>query len=160
MRRPSTYLQINEELERAIRSFSQSDYTPSIIGFCCQYGLFGSGTLADIWRGTKAGIWIVPVMCVAKIEPSHILRAYELGAQGVFIASCGDQCAREDTNLWIGQRGAKVRKALSEIGMEQERLAIFNTDLGIEDMTEKLNQFTQVISKLYLESAIMQEVNH
>jgi coenzyme F420-reducing hydrogenase delta subunit len=44
--------------------------------------------------GTKAGVWIVPVLCIAKVEPSHLLKAFEGGADGVFIAGCGDQCAR------------------------------------------------------------------
>jgi len=158
MRKPSSYLHINEELEHAIKSFSKSEFKPSIIGFCCQYGLFGTGTLANLWRGARAGIWIVPVLCVAKIEPSHILRAFELGAEGVFIAGCGEQCARENTNMWIGQRSAKVRKALDEIGLEQERLAIFNTGEQNGELTNKLDEFTETISTLFLASVIMQEV--
>ena len=158
MRKPSSYLHINEELEHAIKSFSKSKFKPSIIGFCCQYGLFGTGTLANLWRGARAGIWIVPVLCVAKLEPSHILRAFELGAEGVFIAGCGDQCARENTNMWIGQRSAKVRKALDEIGLEQERLAIFNTGEQNGELTTKLDEFTETISTLFLASVIMQEV--
>ncbi|MFC1905960.1 FAD-dependent oxidoreductase [Chloroflexota bacterium] len=158
MRKPSSYLHINEELEHAVRSFSKSEFTPSIIGFCCQYGLFGTGTLANLWRGASAGIWIVPVLCVAKIEPGHILRAFELGAEGVFIAGCGEQCARENTSMWIGQRSAKVRKALDEIGLEQERLAIFNTGEQNGELTNKLDEFTETISTLFLASVIMQEV--
>jgi len=158
MRKPSSYLHINEELEHAIKSFNKSEFKPSIIGFCCQYGLFGTGTLANLWRGARAGIWIVPVLCVAKIEPGHILRAFELGAEGVFIAGCGEQCARENTNMWIGQRSAKVRKALYEIGLEQERLAILNTSGQNEDLTAILDDFTETISRLFLASVIMQEV--
>ncbi|MFC1978481.1 FAD-dependent oxidoreductase [Chloroflexota bacterium] len=158
MRKPSSYLHINEELEHAIKSFSKSEFKPSIIGFCCQYGLFGTGTLANLWRGAKAGIWIVPVLCVAKIAPGHILRAFELGAEGVFIAGCGEQCARENTNMWIGQRSAKVRKTLGKIGLEQERLAIFNTGGQNEELTAKLDEFTETISTLFLTSVIMQEV--
>ena len=158
MRKPSSYLHINDELEHAIRSFSKSEFKPSVIGFCCQYGLFGTGTLANLWRGAKAGIWIVPVLCVAKIEPGHILRAFELGAEGVFIAGCGEQCARENTNMWIGQRSAKVRKALDEIGLEQERLTIFNTGEQNGELTNKLDEFTETISRLFLASVLMQEV--
>jgi coenzyme F420-reducing hydrogenase delta subunit/thioredoxin reductase/Pyruvate/2-oxoacid:ferredoxin oxidoreductase delta subunit len=160
MRRPNSYLHINEELEHAIRSFSKTEFKPSIIGFCCQYGLFGSGALAELWRGARAGVWIVPVLCVAKIDPSHILRAFEVGAEGVFIAGCGEQCAREDTNLWIGQRSAKVRKALEQIGLEQERLAVFNNTSDNEELAAKLDEFTETISRLYLASVIMQEVQH
>lgn len=158
MRKPGSYLHINEELEHAIRSFSKSEVKPSIIGFCCQYGLFGTGTLSNLWRGSRAGIWIVPVLCVAKIEPSHILRAFELGAEGVFIAGCDLQCARENTTVWIGQRTDKVRKALGEIGLEQERLAIVNTGVENGELTAKLDEFTETISRLFLASVIMQEV--
>jgi len=158
LRKPYDRRQITEELDHILKSASESKFKPIIIGFCCQYGLFGTGALASIWRGANAGIWIVPVLCAAKVEASQILRAFEMGAEGVFIAGCGEQCARENTAFWVGQRVEKVRKTLVQIGLEPERVQTFMLDAANGDPAKELDRFAEQIGGLYLASVIMQEV--
>jgi len=129
-----------------------------MVGFCCQYGLFGTGTLASLWREARAGVWMVPVLCVAKVEAEHMLRAFEMGAEGVFVAGCGEQCARENTAVWVSQRVAKVRKTLVQLGLEAERLQTFFPDATDKDPAKELDRFVEQIGGLYLTSVIMQEV--
>jgi len=157
LRKPYDRRQINEELEHALKSAAESRSRPLIIGLCCQYGLFGTGTLASVWRTGKAGVWIVPVLCVAKVEEEHMLRAFEMGAEGVFIAGCGEQCARENTALWVSRRVEKVRKALVQIGLEPGRLRAFNLHVD-GDFVEGLDDFTAEMGELYLASLLKQEV--
>ncbi len=158
LRKPCDRRQVGEELEHVLESITQSKSKSLIIGFCCQYGLFGTGTLASLWRGAKAGIGIVPVPCAAKVEETHMLRAYEMGAEGVFIASCGKQCARENTAFWVQQRVEKVRQALKQMGLEPERLQAFVSDAAIENPAGALDKFTERIGNLYLASILVQEV--
>jgi len=158
LRKPYERRHITEELDHILKSASQSKSKPLIIAFCCQYGLFGTGTLASLWRGAKAGIWIVPVLCVAKVEADHILRAFEMGAEGVFIAGCGEQCARENTASWVRQRVEKVKGTLVQIGLEPERLQAFVLETTDENPAEELDKFVEQIGGLYLASVIMQEV--
>jgi formate dehydrogenase beta subunit len=158
LRKPYDRRHIDEELEHALKSAAESKSKPLIIGFCCQYGLFGTGALASLWREGKAGIWIVPVLCVAKLEEGHVLRAFEMGAEGVFIAGCGKQCSRENTAFWVLQRVERVRKALSQIGLEPERLQTFNLRAAEGDTAEALDNFTERIGELCLASIIKQEV--
>jgi NADPH-dependent glutamate synthase beta subunit-like oxidoreductase/coenzyme F420-reducing hydrogenase delta subunit/Pyruvate/2-oxoacid:ferredoxin oxidoreductase delta subunit len=160
LRKPHDRRHIDEELEHALNSASGSKSKPLIIGFCCQYGLFGTGTLANLWREGGAGIWIVPVLCVAKLEEEHILRAFEMGAEGVFIAGCGEQCSRENTAFWVLQRVEEVRRALSQIGLETGRLETFNLRAAEEDVTEALDNFTERIGGLCLASVIKEEVKN
>ena len=108
-----------------------------MIGFCCQYGLFGTGKLSGLWRGAQAGVTIVPVLCIAKVEATHLLSAFETGAEGVFIAGCGEQCARENTAYWVQQRVEKVREVLGAIGIEPERLKVFTLGAADEDPAEE-----------------------
>ncbi len=145
LRKPYDRRHIDEELEHALKSAAESKSKPLIIGFCCQYGLFGTGTLASLWREGKAGIWIVPVLCVAKLEGGHILRAFEMGAEGVFIAGCGEQCSRENTAFWVLQRVEKVRRVLFQIGLEPERLQTFNLRATEGDAAKTLDDFTEQI---------------
>ena len=158
LRKPYDRRHIDEELEHALKSAVESRSKPLIIGFCCQYGLFGTGTLASLWRESRAGIWIVPVLCVAKLEKEHILRAFEMGAEGVFIAGCGERCSRENTAFWVLQRVEEVRKTISQIGLERERLQTFNLRAADEDITEELDNFTERIGGLCLASVIEEEV--
>jgi len=157
LRKPYDRRQITEELEHVLRAAEQSKAKPFVIGFCCQYGLFGTGTLASLWREAKAGIWIVPVLCAAKVEADHILRAFEMGAEGVFIAGCGEQCARENTAFWVHQHVDRVRKTLAQIGLEPERIEAFILPTD-EDVAQKLDRFTEQIGNLYLASTMMEEV--
>jgi len=158
LRKPFDRRQVTEELAHAVKSAAESKNKPLIVGFCCQYGLFGTGTLARLWRGARAGVSIIPVLCVAKVETSHILSAFEMGAEGVFIAGCGEQCARENTTYWVQQRVAKVRKVLGPIGLEPERLQVFALGTTTEDPAEELDKFVEQISALRLSSVIKGEV--
>ncbi|MFC2066746.1 FAD-dependent oxidoreductase [Chloroflexota bacterium] len=158
LRKPYDRRSINEELEHILQSTAESKLKPAIIGFCCQYGLFGTGTLANLSRRANAGIWILPVLCVAKVEDTHILRAFEMGAEGVFIAGCGEQCSRENTAFWVRQRVEKVKKVISQIGLEPERVQTFFPDETNEEPAEALDKFAEQIGGLYLASALMKEV--
>jgi coenzyme F420-reducing hydrogenase delta subunit/NAD-dependent dihydropyrimidine dehydrogenase PreA subunit len=157
LRKPYDRRHIVEELDHALRSAAEAKLKPFIVGFCCQYGLFGTGALAALWREAKAGIWIVPILCIAKVEADHMLRAFELGAEGVFIAGCGTQCARENTAASIQQRVVKVKNILAQIGLEPERIKAFVLKAE-EDPGKDLDEFIAQIGKLYLASTIMQEV--
>jgi coenzyme F420-reducing hydrogenase delta subunit len=158
LRKPYDRRQVSEELDHILRSAAQSTFKPIIIGFCCQYGLFGTGTLASLWKGPGAGVWIVPVLCVAKVEADHILHAFEMGAEGVFIAGCGEQCSRENTAFWVRERVEKVRRTLVQIGMEPERLQAFILSDDNDDLTPGIDNFVEQIGGLYLASVIVQEV--
>ncbi len=158
LRKPYDRRHINEELEHTLKSAAQSKSRQLIIGFCCQYGLFGTGTLAGLWREGRAGIWIVPVLCVAKLEEEHILRAFEMGAEGVFIAGCGERCSRENTAFWVLQRVEVVKRVLSQIGLETERLETLNLRVADDDISESLDNFTERIGGLCLASVIKEEV--
>ncbi len=158
LRKPYDRRQIEEELDHIFKSAKETKSKPFIAGFCCQYGLFGTGTLAGLWRAAKAGIWIIPVLCVAKVEADQMLRAFEMGAEGVFIAGCGEQCARENTASWVRNQVQKSRKVLAEIGLDVHRLQTYTPDAAGEDPAEWLDRFIGQIGGLYLTSVIREEV--
>ncbi|MFH0914781.1 MAG: FAD-dependent oxidoreductase [Chloroflexota bacterium] len=159
LRQPRDRRQIDEELEHVLRSAAESKARTLIIGFCCQYGLYGTGALASLWREAQAGIWLVPVLCIAKMETEHIVRAFGMGAEGVFVAGCGQkQCARENTAFYTLQRVEKARRLLSQIGLEAERVQAFNLYAPEEHLAQALDRFTQQIGELCLAQALKKEV--
>ncbi|MDY6912552.1 MAG: hydrogenase iron-sulfur subunit, partial [Chloroflexota bacterium] len=158
LRRPYDRSQITEDLEHAFRTASETRSSSLIIGFCCQYGLHGTGILTGFWRQAKAGVQIVPVLCVAKVEAQHMLRAFEMGAEGVFIAGCGEMCAREKTALWANRQVEKVRQALHQLNLGAERIQFFDSSIEEGDAKAILDQFTNKIGGLYLDNLLKQEV--
>jgi len=157
LRKPVDRRHVNEELDHLSKVIQQPGTRPLVIGFCCQYGLFGTGALAGLWRGAGASMSIIPVLCVAKLEVSQIMKAFEIGAEGVFIAGCGDQCARENTDMWMRQRVDKVRRTLKQVNLEPDRLQLFESNHG-SNPERQLGEFIDRIGTLYLTSLVMQEV--
>lgn len=157
LRKPSDRRHIDDELDHLSRSIPQWKAKPLVIGFCCQYGLFGTGVLSGLWRGVAASMAIIPVLCIAKVEARQLLRAFEIGAEGVFVAGCGDQCARDNTELWMRQRVEKVRRTLSQVNLEPNRLQLFSSNHGA-DPEQQLGEFIDRIGTLYLTSMLIQEV--
>ena len=65
--------------------------------------------------------------CTGKIEPNHILAAFERGVDGVIVAGCLEGgCHFLEGNLRARQRVERVKGILEEIGIEPERLEMFN----------------------------------
>jgi len=87
-----------------------------------------------------------------------MLHAFEMGAEGVFIAGCGEQCARENTAEWVHQRVEKVKKTLREVGLEPERIQAFTLKNTHADIDQQMEKFSEKTGNLYLASIIMQEV--
>ncbi|SPF31450.1 MvhD-family protein [Syntrophobacter sp. SbD1] len=96
------------------------------------------------------GIRIVKLPCTGRVAVIHLLKALEKGADGVFVAGCmeGD-CRYQAGNLRAKKRVAYVRQLLQSIGMEPERVAMYNLSSGegprfaeiSREMAEKVRQF-------------------
>ena len=96
---------------------------------------------------TNVKIIIVP--CTGRVDVIHLLKALEQGADGVFVAGCleGD-CHYQSGNLRAKKRVIYVREILEKIGMEPDRVAMYNLSAGegprfaeiAREMTEKVKE--------------------
>ena len=103
-------------------------FEPQIIAFCCNYCSYAAADLAGSIRMTyPANVKIILVPCSGRVDPLHLIWALEKGADGVFIAGCmeGD-CHFETGNFKAKKRAAYVRGLLEEMGIEPERVQMFN----------------------------------
>lgn len=68
---------------------------------------------------------VVRVMCTSRINPSFIIRAFQLGADGVLIGGChpGD-CHYNTGNLYARRRLAVTKKILNFAGLEAKRFRV------------------------------------
>ncbi len=74
---------------------------------------------------------IIKVPCSGRVAIIHMLKALEEGADGVIVAGCleGD-CHYQSGNLRAKKRVAYVQGILDKIGIEKERVAMYNLSAG------------------------------
>ena len=92
---------------------------------------------------------IIKVPCSGRVAIIHMLKALEEGADGVMVAGCleGD-CHYQSGNLRARKRVNYVREILEKIGMEVDRVAMYNVSAGdgpkfadiAREMTEKVRE--------------------
>ncbi|MEW5921422.1 MAG: FAD-dependent oxidoreductase [Bacillota bacterium] len=82
----------------------------------------------DFMQNKPANVGVVRFPCISKIDTTHILKAFQLGVDGVIVAGCAadedDDCPFQKTMYWAGQRVSRVKSLLQEAGLEAERLAL------------------------------------
>jgi F420-non-reducing hydrogenase iron-sulfur subunit len=68
---------------------------------------------------------IIRLMCSGRVDPSFILRAFQLGADGVLVAGChpGD-CHYQEGNFKALRRVLLLKRILREFGIDERRLRL------------------------------------
>jgi F420-non-reducing hydrogenase iron-sulfur subunit len=68
---------------------------------------------------------IVRLMCSGRVDPSFILRAFQLGADGVLVGGChpGD-CHYQEGNFKALRRVLLLRRVLRDFGIDERRLRL------------------------------------
>jgi len=65
----------------------QSGWEPSIVAFACHYCAFAAADLAGVMRlSYSPNVNIIRLPCPGKLDHSYVLRAFEKGIDGVFVA--------------------------------------------------------------------------
>ena len=87
--------------------------------------------------------------CTGKVDIIHMLRAFEKGADGVYVVGCleGD-CRFDNGNLRARKRVEQTQKILNAIGIGGERVQMYNLSSGdgplfaayASEMTDKIKQ--------------------
>jgi coenzyme F420-reducing hydrogenase delta subunit len=104
------------------------DSEPLILAFCCHYCAYAAADLAGSMRlQYPQNVRVLRLPCTGKIEVNYILAAFERGVDGVIVAGCLEGgCHFLEGNLRARQRVARAKELLGEVGLEPERLEMFN----------------------------------
>lgn len=87
--------------------------------------------------------------CTGRVDVTHLLRSFEKGVDGVYVAGCLEgECHFMSGNLKARARVDYVQKTLAEIGIEPERIEMFNLSSAMggrfaeiaEEMTERIRE--------------------
>lgn len=105
---------------------SNDGFQPKIVAFCCNWCSYPAADAAGVSRlQYPANIRIVRVMCGGRVTTGLVLKAFQLGADGVLVATCHF----EDCHYLFGaKRAAEVHKITEKLidmlGIEPERLRL------------------------------------
>ena len=126
-------------------------FEPIIVAFCCHYCAYTAADMAGSMRLTyPSGVKIIRVPCSGKVDPLHVMRALQEGADGVLIAGCleGD-CHFKNGNVKAAKRIGYLKKLLNEIGIDESRVAMIRLSAGMgKQFADRVSAFADEIRKL------------
>lgn len=128
-----------------------AEFEPEIVAFCCNYCAYRAADLAGNSRMQyPPNLKIIRVPCSGRIDLTYVLRAFEGGADGVFIAACLEGgCHFVEGNIRAKARIRFLKELLGAIGFEVERLEMFNLSASMGPrFVEIAKEMTDRISKL------------
>jgi F420-non-reducing hydrogenase iron-sulfur subunit len=74
---------------------------------------------------------IILVPCSGKVDVLHLMRAIQKGADGVYVVGCLEgTCHYNEGNYRARERVEHVRNLLEEVGLEPERVRMYNLSSG------------------------------
>jgi len=127
---------------------SETTFEPKIVAFLCNWCSYRAADLAGTARMKyQPNIRILRVMCSGRVDPTFVLKAFALGADGVMIAGCHPgECHYIEQNYKTMRRYEMLRHTLGVMGIEPERLRLqwasaaegAQLAAAINDMVEKV----------------------
>ncbi len=102
-------------------------FKPELTAFTCIYcGSMAADTAGALRLTYPANVKLFRFPCTGKVDVEYILKAFEEGADGVYIVACPiGNCHHVHGNVRATKRLAYARELLKELGLEGDRLGIF-----------------------------------
>lgn len=136
--------------EEKNRGYWQHD-KPRIVAFCCINCAYSAADLAGSMRLTyDSAVHVVALPCTGAIESGVILKAFEQGADGVMVMGCLEgECHYRTGNLHARERIEMLKGRLGDIGLEPERLEMYNLSAAMgRRFAELADEFAMRIRNL------------
>lgn len=101
-------------------------FEPKIIAFLCNWCSYAGADLAGVSRVKYPdNVRIIRVMCSSRVNPIHVLRCFQRGADGVLIAGCHPgECHYQHGNYYTRRRFILMRRLLEYFGINPDRLKL------------------------------------
>ena len=126
-------------------------FEPKIVGFMCNWCAYRGADLAGTSRMKSApNARAVRVMCSGRVDPQLVVKAFQLGADGVLVLGChpGD-CHYSEGNYKAARRISLLKKMMAQFGIEDERIRLDWVSASEGDrFTKIVNEMTEQIRVL------------
>lgn len=132
---------------------SESAFEPKIVGFLCNWCSYRAADLAGTARMKyEPNVRIIRVMCSGRVDPTFVLRALSLGADGVMIAGCHPgECHYIEQNYKTIRRFKMLKHTLRALGIEEERVRLQWASAGEGALlASAINEMVEQVRKLGL----------
>jgi len=130
---------------------TEQKFEPSIVAFCCNWCSYAGADLAGVSRMQyPTNARVIRVMCSGRVEPYFVLKAFELGADGVLVAGChiGD-CHYISGNEEAEKRMKMTMEVLDKLGLGRNRMRLewISASEG-QKFAQTMKDFTEQIRAL------------
>ena len=132
-----------------------NDFRPQIVAFCCANCASSAANVAEgMKKALPDNVKIIQVPCTGRIEVLHLLKPFEEGADGVYVAGCQEDSCRYVSGITkAAKRVAHVKKILEELDIDPQRMDLFNLFAGkgqefadvAHEMTNRLRELGPVL---------------
>ncbi len=126
-------------------------FEPKIVAFACNWCSYAGADNAGVNRIQYSPQFrVIKTMCSGRVNPGHVLKAFEMGADGVLVSGChfGD-CHYLFGNYRAVELFEKTKKMVKMLGLEDERLRLewVSAAEGIR-WAQLIDEFVEQITKL------------
>jgi len=107
--------------------YNEKEFEPEITAFMCIYcGYMAADTAGSLRIPYPSNVKLVRLPCTGKTDSRYILKAFEDGADGVYVVACPvGNCHHVRGNERGLERVKRTKTMLDEIGLGGERLDMF-----------------------------------
>jgi len=134
-----------EKLLKTIEILSKSKAKPKILAFCCKSCGYAAADEAGLKKiSYNPNIFIIRVPCTGRVDTNFILKAFELGFDGVMVIGCRRDSCRYIDGLEKVKKKIKIIK--DALGPFAERRLIHKSLSANEG-----NKFAEVVNQFYSE---------
>jgi len=123
--------------------------------FTCNWdGLSSVEAAAQMGLTYPASARVVRVICLSRLHPGLLLKAFEVGADGVLLLGCEPGKCQFDTDAALVEREChKTRELMKLLGLAEERLVVAHVARG--DGSGFVSRLTSFLDELeHMELAV------
>lgn len=105
---------------------TNGSFNPRIVAFLCNWCTYTGADLAGVARlQSSPSVRVIRTMCTGRVDPTFVLDAFRLGADGVMIGGChiGD-CHYSEGNFKTLRRVELLKALMDQLGIDPKRLRL------------------------------------
>ncbi len=109
--------------EKELKNNSKKDKEVSIVAFLCNWCSYAGADAAGTSRLRQPeNIRIIRVPCSGRVNPLFVLKAFNLGADGVLVSGCHpNDCHYAEGNFYARRRLEFLKEFLPFMGIDKNR---------------------------------------
>jgi len=113
------------KVEKELKNNSKEKNGVNIVAFLCNWCSYAGADAAGTSRLRQPeNIRIIRVPCSGRVNPLFILKAFNLGADGVLVSGCHpNDCHYSEGNFYARRRLEFVKEFLPFMGIDKDRFA-------------------------------------